>query len=161
MRSRALLGVLLLGLASAWAGQQRGRPAADFALPDGTGQTVRLSSLRGTVVVIDFWASWCEPCMRELPELDRLQREFAGKVVVLPVSIDKEPREALATARRLRLGLRVLLDSQGKVAELYDPPRMPTSYVVDRQGVVRHVHEGFDGPRDIARLRRALEELTR
>ncbi|MCS6912830.1 MAG: TlpA disulfide reductase family protein [Myxococcales bacterium] len=161
MRTGVLLAVLLLGVVPAWAGQQRGRPAADFVLPDGAGQTVRLSSLRGTVVVIDFWASWCEPCMRELPELDRLQKEFAGKVVVLPVSIDKERSEALATARRLRLGLRVLLDTDGRVVALYDPPRMPTSYVVDRQGVVRYMHEGFDGPRDIARLRRELEELTR
>lgn len=156
----AALGLPALHGAAA-AGQARGQRAADFSLPDAAGQVLRLSSLRGKVVIVDFFASWCEPCMKELPELDRLQREFAGKVVVVPISIDKENKAALDVIRRLKLSLRAVLDPEGKVAELYDPPKMPTSYVLDREGVVRHVHEGFDGARDVARLRKELTELTR
>ncbi len=161
MKACALALVLSLPLLApvAHGGQASGRPAADFSLPDGAGAPLRLSSLRGKVVLLDFWASWCEPCMKELPELDKLQREFAGRLVVVTISIDKERKAALDTARRLKLGLRVLLDPEGKVAELYDPPKMPTSYVLDREGVVRLVHEGFDGAPDVGRLRKELAAL--
>jgi peroxiredoxin len=81
--------------------------------------------------------------------------------VVLPVNLDQERKNALATVARLKLSLRVLFDPAGKVAERYDPPKMPTSYVLDQKGVVRYVHEGFEGAKDVARLRRELLELTK
>ncbi len=159
--------LLLLGPAvvapPARAEQKAGAPAHDFTLPDLRGGQVRLSGLRGKVVVIDFWASWCEPCKRELPELEKLARDLAGRgVLVLAVNLDQKRDNASGAAQALGLSAaRVLWDPEGKVAERYDPPKMPTSYVVDQGGTVRHVHDGYDGPGDIVRLRRELSDLVK
>jgi peroxiredoxin len=163
---RLLAGMMMAagiyGVAAA--AQRAGAAAQDFTLPvlEQKGG-VQLASLKGKVVLVDFWATWCEPCKRELPELEKLAREMAGRgVVVLAINLDKERNAAQEMARRLGLSaVRVLWDPEGKVAERYDPPKMPTSYVVDRTGVVRFVHEGFEGAKDVARLRKELETLTR
>ena len=160
---RALLGALaLLGAAGpAVAGQTAGKPAAAFTLPDLAGKAATLAELRGKVVLVDFWATWCEPCLKELPELARLHEQLAAQgVVIVGISIDKERQNAQELATRLQLKFKVLHDPQGKVAEAYDPPKMPTSYVIDRQGVVRFVNQGFVGAADVAKLRRQLEQLS-
>jgi thiol-disulfide isomerase/thioredoxin len=121
-----------------------------------------LSALRGKVVLIDFWAQWCEPCKKELPQLEKLSREYAGKgVVVLTVNIDKQRDNAERMAKQLGLTVDVLLDPAGSVAASYDLPKMPTSFVVDKKGIVRYVNEGFDGPKDVDRFKQQLDELIK
>src|SRR5207302_7645992 len=93
--TRALVAaVMSLSLSSssvALAGVGKGQRAPEFALTSLKGPKVTLSALRGKVVLIDFWAQWCEPCKKELPQLEKLAREYAGKgVVVLTVNIDKQ-----------------------------------------------------------------------
>jgi peroxiredoxin len=166
MRLKLLRALPLLGLlaaAPAGAGQAVGKPAAEFTLSElGNGGAIKLSALRGKIVVVDFWATWCQPCTRELPELEKLQRTFAAQgVVFVGVSIDKERSNAQELAARLKLTFKVLHDPEGKVAELYDPPKMPSSYVIDREGVVRYINEGFSGAADVARLRQQLDQLSR
>ncbi len=167
---KRLLGLLLVS-ACAGTGSERvalgdkwtaapGQKAAEFALPDLSGRQVILGRLRGKVVVVDFWASWCEPCQKELPELQKIADEMAPRVMVLALNIDKDPKAAAQAARMLHLTLPVLLDPQGKVAEQYNPPKMPTSYVIDREGTLRYVHEGYDGVGDMSRLRQELIQLT-
>jgi cytochrome c biogenesis protein CcmG, thiol:disulfide interchange protein DsbE len=147
---------------AAWAGVSKGQRAPEFALPTLKGQRVTLSSLRGKVVLIDFWAQWCEPCKKELPQLDKLARDYAGKgVVVLAVNIDKQRENAERMSKLLGLSLDVLLDPAGSVASTYDPPKMPTSFVVDKKGIVRYVNEGFEGPADVDRFKKQLDELTK
>lgn len=147
-----------LGVAAA--GQQAGKPAADFSLPDAAQKTVRLSDLRGKVVVLDFWASWCEPCLRELPELEKLHKQLASRgVVVIGVNIDRDRKNADELISRYKLSFANLFDPKGQIVELYDPPKMPTSYVIDAQGNVRLVNEGFSGPADIAKLRTAIDQI--
>ncbi len=160
-RSVALTLALTIGaLGSASAGQQAGKPAADFSLSDASQKTIKLGELRGKVVLIDFWASWCEPCLRELPELEKLHKQLAGRgVVVIGINIDRERKNADELIARLKLSFPSLYDPKGQVAELYDPPKMPTSYVVDQQGVVRLVSEGFAGAADIAKLKTTIEQL--
>ncbi len=162
---RATLGLGLLtasGLLSpALAKQAAGKPAADFALPELRGGTVKLAELRGKIVLGEFWATWCEPCTKELPELEKLQQQFAARdVVIVGISLDKERKNALDLAGSLKLKFKLLHDPEGKVAEAYDPPKMPSSYVIDRDGVVRFVNEGFSGAADVAKLRRELEQLS-
>lgn len=160
----ALLGAALLDLRAgrAWAGQGSGSPAAEIALSDVNGVAVRLSSFRGKVVVIDFFASWCEPCMRELPELEKLHRQLSSAgVVFLGVNLDRERKNAVALVKRFGLTFPTLLDPEGKVAETYDPPKMPSTYVVDKAGVVRHINAGFDGAADVARLQKQITALNR
>jgi peroxiredoxin len=154
--------LLLLVAPSANAGVGKGQKAPEFALPTLKGPTLSLASLRGKVVLIDFWAQWCEPCKKELPELDRLAKTYASKgVVVLAVNIDKQRGNAERLVKQLGLGLDVLLDPAGSVAASYDPPKMPTSFVVDKRGIVRYVNEGFEGPGDVDRFKRQLDELSR
>lgn len=167
MRAGRLLSAaaaLLLGLAgasTALAGQAANKPAAAFELVSVAGQTVRLADLRGKVVLIDFFASWCEPCMKELPELEKLAQQLKGRdIVFVGINIDREKKNALDLVSRFKLTFPVLLDPEGKVAERYDPPKMPSSYVVDREGTVRFVNEGFGGAADLAKLRKQLEQLS-
>ena len=157
---RRLLLVLALA-APAFAGVTKGQRAPDFALPTLSGSRMSLASLRGKVVVVDFWAQWCEPCKKELPQLDKLAKEFAGKnVVILAVNLDKTKDNAQKLAQQLGLSLPVLLDPAGSVAATYDLPKMPTSFLIDKKGIVRFVHEGFEGSGDVDRFRSELNQLT-
>ncbi len=158
----AVAATVLLASALAWAGVGKGQRAPEFALPALKGGTTSLASLRGKVVLIDFWAQWCEPCKKELPQLDRLAKEYASKgVAVIAVNIDKQRDNAERMVKQLGLSLNVLLDPAGAVAGTYDLPKMPTSFVVDKKGIVRYVNEGFEGPDDVAKFRRELDELIK
>jgi peroxiredoxin len=158
--NRTALALMLSVALPAFAGVNKGQRAPDFALPTLKGGKTSLQALRGKVVLVDFWAQWCEPCKRELPELEKLWREYGARgVVVLSVNLDKQRDNAERMARELGLTFDVALDPSGSVAGTYDLPKMPTSFVVDRKGVVRYVHEGFEVG-DVARFRRELDELT-
>ena len=138
-----------------------GQRAPDFSLSTLKGAKASLAGLKGKVVLLDFWAQWCEPCKKELPQLDKLAKDFAAKnVVVLTISIDKERDNAEKMAKLLGLSVNVALDPTGAVAGQYDLPKMPSSYVIDKKGVVRFVHEGFEGSGDVERFRTELEQLS-
>ncbi len=157
----ALAGLCFaLSIGSASAGQQVGKPAADFSLTDAAQKPVKLGDLRGKVVLIDFWASWCEPCLRELPELEKLHKQLASRgAVIIGVNIDRERKNADDLIARLKLSFTNLYDPKGQLAEVYDPPKMPTSYVIDAQGTVQLINEGYSGPADIAKLKKTIEQL--
>jgi peroxiredoxin len=155
------LSVCVLAAGVAFAGVQKGQRAPEFTLPSLKGSNVALSQLRGKVVLVDFWAQWCEPCKKELPQLDRLSKEYASKgVVVLAVNIDKQRDNAERMVKQLGLTLDVLLDPAGSVAGTYDLPKMPTSFAIDKKGIIRYVNEGFDGPKDVERFKHELDELV-
>jgi peroxiredoxin len=160
---KKLVGVLALLIAgAAFAGVQKGQRAPEFSLPSLSGSKVALSSLRGKVVVVDFWAHWCEPCKKELPQLDRLGKQYAQKgVVVLAVNIDEQRGDAERMVKQLGVSMDVLLDPARSVAGTYDLPKMPTSFVIDKKGLVRYVNAGFDGAKDVDRFKQELDELTR
>src|SRR5438046_4892569 len=123
---------LLFIPAVAFAGVGKGQKAPDFTLHSLRGDQVSLSSFRGKVVLLDFWAQWCEPCKQELPELQKLAQAYAGKnVVVIGVNLDKQRDNAERLARQLGLTFPVALDPSGGVAGTYDLPKMPTSFVID------------------------------
>jgi len=160
--SRTIVAAALLMAGVAFAGVGKGQRAPEFSLPSLSGSTVSLASLRGKVVLIDFWAQWCEPCKKELPQLDKLSKEYAGKgVVIVAVNIDKQRDNAERMVKQLGVTLPVLLDSSGSVAGSYDPPKMPSSFVVDKKGIIRYVNEGFDGPKDVDRFKQQLDELAK
>jgi thiol-disulfide isomerase/thioredoxin len=144
MRAAAVC-LAVCALAASPAGATKpGDRAHDFSLPSVDGKTITLSDLKGAVVVVDFWASWCGPCKKELPALDRLAAKYSGKVVILAVNIDKERKKATAFLSQAKVSTAtVLLDPEGKVAAAYDVPTMPSSYVVDTHGIVKHVQAGF------------------
>ena len=144
------------------AGGAVGRPLPALAVKTLNGDgTVSLSQLRGKVVLLDIWASWCGPCKEELPLLDEMAGRLKAKnVELIAVSIDEDRSAALAFLRaRPRWSLTLAHDPKGKLPELLQPPKMPTSYIVDRQGVVRQVNAGFERG-DISRLESRLAALA-
>jgi thiol-disulfide isomerase/thioredoxin len=122
---------------------QLGKAAPVFTVSDGE-HTVNLASLRGHVVVLNFWASWCPPCLEELPSLNAMQQELP-EVRVIGVSIDDDPAAYALFLRRHPAAFETVLDSQGKSNALYGTYRPPETYVIDRNGVVRRK---FIGPQD-------------
>src|SRR4051794_35701409 len=160
--TKTIVAAALLIAGVAFAGVGKGQRAPEFSLPSLQGSTVTLASLKGKVVLVDFWAQWCEPCKKELPQLDRLAKEYAQKgVVIVAVNIDKQRENAERMVKQLGVSLPVLLDPAGSVAGTYDLPKMPTSFVIDKKGIVRFVNEGFDGPKDVDRFRQELDGLTK
>lgn len=122
-----------------------GRPLPELELQAMDGRAARLTGYRGKVLLVDVWATWCEPCKEELPMLDGIASRLRGRgVEVLAVSVDQEVENVHAFLRRRpKWNLRVFHDPAGLVAERLQPPTMPTSYIVDREGVVRYVNRGF------------------
>lgn len=139
--------LVTLGLAAgllASAAAPAASPAPDFTLRRADGPALRLGEQRGQVVMLNFWASWCGPCKQEMPHLNRLYDKYrdAG-FVLLGVNVDDDPRKAEAAARQLGVRFPVLLDNAKTVSKLYDLSAMPTTVVIDRDGQVRHVHQGY------------------
>ena len=161
MRGRFLFLVLALATVStARAEVKAGQPAADFDGPTLAGSSLKLSSLRGKVVLVDFWASWCEPCKKELPLLDKLAPRLRARgVEIVAVNIDDDKNKAADFVRRLGLRLTVVADPGKKIVGAWQPPKMPSSFVVDKAGVVRTVHAGFE-PGDEAKLEAELTTLV-
>jgi thiol-disulfide isomerase/thioredoxin len=141
-----------------------GQPMPDIVVSDmRNGREIRLSDLRGKVVLLDIWASWCAPCKEEMPVLDEIARRLRPSgVEVLAVSIDEDKESAERFLRdRKSWALTLAHDPQGRVPERLQPPKMPTSYVIDARGVLRYVNSGYergDGSRLEAKLRSLAAE---
>jgi thiol-disulfide isomerase/thioredoxin len=135
-------------------------PESEFAVLRGTG-TISLSSLRGKVVLLDFWASWCAPCQEELPLLDEMAVRLKDKgIEVVGLSIDENQADAEQfLTRKSGWSLTLGHDPEQKLADHFKPPKMPTSYVIDRAGVVRQLNAGFERS-DMQRIEAQLLELA-
>jgi len=121
-----------------------GQPAPDFALKSSTGENLRLSEYRGDVVMINFWATWCGPCRQEMPLLDELYNRYERVGFnLLGVNIDDDSRRAMQMIDELGVDFPVLFDSRKEVSEMYDVATMPVTVLVDREGTVRYVHQGY------------------
>jgi peroxiredoxin len=121
-----------------------GQPAPDFALKSSTGENLRLSEYRGDVVMINFWATWCGPCRQEMPLLDELYSRYQRVGFnLLGVNIDDDSSRAMAMINELGVSFPVLFDASKEVSRLYDVDAMPVTIIVDRDGNVRHVHQGY------------------
>lgn len=122
-----------------------GAAAPDFALPALDGRSVRLSSKRGQVVIVNFWASWCGPCVRETPRLVHWNQQYGSRgLVVLGVdSLYLDSRPSVDTfAKDNRVSYPILLDGDGSIAKQWRAQQLPRSYVIDRGGVVRLMRIG-------------------
>ena len=103
-----------------------------------------LSSLRGRVVYLDFWASWCGPCRQSFPWMQGLQDAYAGRgLEVVAVNVDADRGDAEKFLRLFHPTFDVRFDPAGRAAEQFKVTGMPTSMIIDRHGVVRYVHIGF------------------
>jgi cytochrome c biogenesis protein CcmG, thiol:disulfide interchange protein DsbE len=130
-------------------------PACTAPSLGGAGR-VSLAEYRGSVVYLDFWASWCGPCRESFPFMNELQRDMAGKGVrIVAISVDKTAADAQRFLTRYPPQFTVALDTSGACPTAFRLEGMPSSFVIDRSGVVRAVHVGFHG-KDRDEIRRQL-----
>ena len=121
-----------------------GQPAPDFALKSSSGDNLRLSEHRGDVVMVNFWATWCGPCRQEMPLLDELYSRYQRVgFSLLGVNIDDNSSKAMNMISELGVSFPVLFDSRKEVSKLYDVDAMPVTVIIDREGTVRYVHQGY------------------
>ncbi|GMQ86892.1 MAG: TlpA disulfide reductase family protein [Gammaproteobacteria bacterium] len=115
-------------------------PASDFYLRDLNSKLVRLSDFRGKVVLLNFWATWCPPCRKEMPSMQQLYQAYKDKgLEIVAVSVDTtSPGEVRAFVEELGLTFPVLHDRDSLVSRLYSNPGVPSSYLIDPQGKVAY-----------------------
>lgn len=161
MSLRILLAMALLVAASMGYAVEPGAAAPAFSLMPFAGtRPVGLSDYRGKVVLVDFWASWCGPCRQSLPLYNGLQVNFpASDFAILAVGLDEDVADARAFLHEHPVKYAALQNPQGDVAQAFGLKGMPSSYLIDRAGVVRYAHTGFE-PKDIDALKREIAALV-
>jgi len=127
-----------------------GDKALEFRLPDMNGQLVNLSDLRGKIVLLHFWATWCPPCVEEIPTLAYLNQELAGRdFAMMTISVDEGGAKAVESfLKQKELNIPVLLDPDRITATRYGTFKFPETYILDRDGVVRYKIIGPSNWRD-------------
>jgi peroxiredoxin len=121
-----------------------GAPAPGFELRDVTGGGDQsLEAYAGKVLIVDFWATWCEPCKQSFPAYQKLVSQLGGDLVVLGISQDDDAKGIPAFLSETGAKFPVVWDDGKAVAKSYDPPTMPTAYLIDKSGIVRFVHVGY------------------
>ena len=166
----ALVLLLLGGLAWVVFGSERptlpvgeGHPAPNFALPDLDGAERELRALRGRVVLVNFWATWCKPCEDEMPAMQRLYTALGGGGTgfeLLAISVDEGDDEVRAFRDRLRLSFPILRDPEKRAASAYQTFRFPESWLIDANGSVAARYVGpreWDDPVYVERIRKLIE----
>ena len=118
--------------------------APSFTLPSRSGDTVVLDKLKGQVVMINFWASWCGPCRQEMPLLDEMYKRYSARgFTLLGVNVESDTKDAEKWLQQMPVTFPVLFDKENKVSKLYDVNAMPSSVFIDRKGNVRYLHRGY------------------
>lgn len=155
---RLALGALLLSGAAQAASV--GQDAPMFSLKQKSGENLSLTELRGRVVYLDFWASWCGPCRESFPWMNEMEAKYGKKGLrVIGINVDSEARDAERFLSTTPAQFTVLFDPAGKTPEQYVLQGMPTSYLIDEHGKVLMVHPSFkDADRAAleARIQQAL-----
>lgn len=143
--SRLTLPVLISLLLSNAYATEVGQAAPQFTLPGLTNnQAVTLASFAGKVVYVDFWASWCAPCRTSFPLLNTLYQKLKSQgFEVLAINLDEDKANAEQFLKELPVNFSVLHDAKGEWADQFVVESMPTSFIVDKQGIVQHIHHGF------------------
>ena len=118
--------------------------APDFTLKSRSGKNIRLSDLRGQVVMLNFWASWCGPCRQEMPILEQLSKRY-GKLgfTMVGVNVEQDSNKAMAYLRDIKVSFPILFDNTSSTSKLYTVNAMPTTIIIDRNGNMRFKHEGY------------------
>lgn len=154
MRFRARLAVLL---ALAWAGAGSAM-AADVAAPQAEDAPIDLATWKGKVVYVDFWASWCVPCRQSFPWMNDMQRRHGKEgLAIVAVNMDQNRSDAEAFLRQYPAEFTLRFDPRGRLAQGFKVRGMPTSALLDRDGKVLLLHEGFRS-RDAAGLEQAIRQ---
>ena len=154
-----LLFATLMMLSTSTAAEVRvgDAPTLEATAVDGT--AINSSDYQGKVVLVDFWASWCAPCVAALPYYSTLAEQYGQEnFVVVAVSVDELRSDVDRFLRNHELGIAIVWDETHELASEWSPPTMPTSFLIDRSGVVRFVFEGFE-QRDRENIAQTIQTL--
>lgn len=136
----------------------KGAPAPAFALTALDGQTVRLSDLRGKVVMLNFWATWCGPCSAEMPNIEKVYQNYRDQgVVILAINQGEFAEQVRGYADLYQLHFPILLDESTEVGRLYRVRALPTTFFIDRDGIIRQVQIG--GPMSVEFIEKQIKSL--
>ncbi len=124
-------------------------PAPDFELDTVDGEAIRLSDLRGKVVAVNFWATWCSPCRLEMPDLQARADAFGDRLAVLGVNFDETPAEVKTFRDEVGVRFPLLMDPGAVVQHLYRVVGYPTTYFIDSEGIIRFQHLGLMSAKQI------------
>ncbi len=141
---KVVLAVSLLLVAMSVQAEKLTGPASDFTLKNLDGENIKLSELRGEVVMINFWASWCGPCRQEMPILDAMYEEYQDLgFTILGVNVEEDPNAARKLLKSIPVTFPILLDGKNAVSQDYNVIAMPSTFMVDRDGNLRYQHLGY------------------
>jgi len=135
--------------------------APNFTLKSNTGKNIKLSELRGQVVLLNFWASWCGPCRQEMPLLEKLQQRYSALgFTVLGVNVEEDPSKAKTLLKDIPVSFPILFDTQNTVSKQYQVLAMPSTVMIDRNGNMRYLHKGYK-PGDEAQYKKWIKQLVK
>ncbi len=154
------LGSLALASAALAAGFKTGETMPDLSgfklegkLPD---------SLKGKVVMLDFWASWCEPCKQSFPTMNELQTKYSGQgLEVIAINVDENKADMEAFLKKNSASFTVLRDAAQKLVDKAGISTMPTSFLIDREGKIRFAHSGYRGEETKKKYEQEIETLLK
>jgi peroxiredoxin len=139
-----LLLVVYMGFAGDVLAEATQGAAPDFTLKSQKNGSLKLSELRGKVILINFWASWCGPCRQEMPVLDELYQHYRSlDFTILGVNVEQNSDDAKSLLKDVPVSFPILFDTENKISKLYDVKGMPSTVLVDRDGNIRYVHMGY------------------
>jgi len=137
------------------------KPAPDFTLKSLGGKNLKLSEYAGNVVMLNFWASWCGPCRKEMPLLNDLHKKYESLgFVILGVNVEQELKLAKSFLKDTPVDFPILFDSSNQVSQAYEVIAMPTTIMIDRNGNVRYLHKGYKAG-DERKYRKMVKKLIR
>jgi len=140
---KTLAGCLLL-MATLQVQADISGPAPDFTLKSRGGANIKLSELRGQVVMINFWASWCGPCRQEMPLLEQIYQHYQPMgFTLLGINVEEDSAAADKVLKEIPVSFPVLYDNRNRVSESYQVRAMPSTILIDRDGQVRYLHQGY------------------
>lgn len=137
------------------------QPAPNFTLKSLSGQNIKLSEQTGNVVMLNFWASWCGPCRKEMPLLNALHKKYKSLgFVILGVNVEQELKLAKSFLADTPVDFPILFDASNTVSKAYDVIAMPTTVMIDRNGKVRYIHKGYKAG-DEKKYKKMIKKLIR
>ncbi len=149
-----------LGLALAAVTRAEVKIGAAFPKLESAGLSGNLPDTVGKIVIVDFWASWCAPCKESFPFYGKLQQEYAARgVVIVAVSVDQKSADYDSFVKKLKPAFTTVHDREQKLVGAVKVPTMPTSYLLDRNGKVRAIHDGYHGEHTELVLRKEIDAL--
>lgn len=165
-KSFTLVLTLLFAIAGAQSASalDKGSAAPGFSSKSAKSAALKkLSKYKGKVVVVDFWATWCKPCKKELPVLQKLYKKYKKKgLVVVGVNVEpnksKKQLKAFLSELGTDVSFKILQDKDHAIADAYGPETMPSSFIIGRDGKIVHIHSGYRGSKDAKKIEKAIKK---